>query len=211
MTNTHDAVDTPEDRGDVDGALTKFERDAQIVRYREMAHPVADIAEQFGLTPARVYQICRTAFTDDEEIDVKHKRWLENRRLDRLQAGLSANAESGNTFAVGAVLQVMSRRAKLNGLDMPIKIEVEGKANSSNVREALNNKLMALKAKLPSRAGDDAKLIEGSVEPSAPYPYIVGHEREADVVEETVEVPEPDPFEEVLTEDIYGEQGQFRS
>lgn len=51
---------------------------------------------------------------------------LEIARLDRMLAGLSAGAESGDLESVDRALKIQVRRAALMGLDCPKKTEVTG-------------------------------------------------------------------------------------
>lgn len=53
-------------------------------------------------------------------------RQLELERLDMLIKGLEPMARVGNPGAVTAYLRVMERRAKLLGLDAPVRQEVTG-------------------------------------------------------------------------------------
>lgn len=53
-------------------------------------------------------------------------RQLELERLDMLIKGLEPMARVGNPRAVTAYLRVMERRAKLLGLDAPVRQEVTG-------------------------------------------------------------------------------------
>ena len=91
------------------------------------------------------------------------------------------------------------------GLDAPARLEVnDTRAESEAARDTLKEKLMALK-----QPGDDAKLIEGTVEPAS-SPYTVGKEPEPVAEQHFESLPAPDPFEDVLTDDVYGEQALFR-
>ena len=59
----------------------------------------------------------------DETAEMLRKQ--EGERLDLLQRGVWADALAGDTKATTAVLRIMERRAKLFGLDAPIKVAVD--------------------------------------------------------------------------------------
>ena len=62
--------------------------------------------------------------------DASEMRLVENDRLDRLQLGHWEKALRGDEKAAGVVLKIMDRRAKLNGLDVPTKVEHSGPAGN---------------------------------------------------------------------------------
>ncbi|MDX3165849.1 hypothetical protein PV516_18865 [Streptomyces scabiei] len=53
-------------------------------------------------------------------------RELEVQRLDRMQAAAWAKAAKGDLKAIETVLKVIDRRARLLGLDRPIRTEITG-------------------------------------------------------------------------------------
>jgi hypothetical protein len=62
----------------------------------------------------------------EEKQAVDDLREVEGQRLDRLQAAVWAKAVKGDIKAVETVLKVISQRARLFGLDAPVKAEVSG-------------------------------------------------------------------------------------
>lgn len=50
---------------------------------------------------------------------------LEMQRLDLLQSAVWSKAVAGDTFAVASVLRIMERRARLAGIDAPVKASIE--------------------------------------------------------------------------------------
>lgn len=61
--------------------------------------------------------------------NVEEVRQLENARLDAMQLGLWKNATRGDHLASAAVIRIMERRARLNGLDRPVQTEEVGAGN----------------------------------------------------------------------------------
>ena len=57
---------------------------------------------------------------------VSELRRIEGRRLDELQQAVWDKALAGNLNAVMAVLKIRERRARLFGLDSPVRVDLEG-------------------------------------------------------------------------------------
>ena len=85
-------------------------------------------------------------------------RQLELERLDLLTRGLEPMASVGNPGAVNAYLRVMERRAKLLGLDAPVKTDVttggEKLSNAFEVKVIDYRALVAEAAKRPISDSD---------------------------------------------------------
>ena len=60
--------------------------------------------------------------TDNATEGAEHLRTLEALRLDEIQAKIWDKAIAGDYRAVDRVLRIMERRAKLLGLDAPVKV-----------------------------------------------------------------------------------------
>lgn len=73
----------------------------------------------------------RLAHTDAEAIE--RLRALENRRLDYLMTKLEKGIEAGETGAIKTAIALSERRAKLNGLDAPRKLQHSGKVEHAVV------------------------------------------------------------------------------
>jgi len=84
------------------------------------------IARKMGVSVSVAHAYVHDAIRDIPAPEAEATRTIELERLDRLQAGLWARATKGDPKAVGAVLRVMDRRAKLLGLDAPQKTEITG-------------------------------------------------------------------------------------
>ena len=104
------------------------------------------IAEALGYSSrAAAYKAVMTGLEHTFTEPAKELRTLEAHRLDRLQMGLWQRAIGGDAEAIGAVLRIMARRAKLLGLDAPesvrlvVQDEVENLArqNGMTVDEVL--------------------------------------------------------------------------
>lgn len=87
------------------------------------------IANNFKINKLKAYQVVakelekikeKTQETAEEILQ------LELMRLDRMLFGVWKDARSGNVKAIGAVLKLMERRAKLLGLDKPTNLTIDG-------------------------------------------------------------------------------------
>ena len=114
--------------------MTKFERteeqahlDTAALRLRSLGFSYQAIADQMGVTKATAYNRCQRALAAIPAEAVDEFRRLEGQRLDLLLEKAMEKAlseEKGALFAIDRVLAIMDRRAKLMGLDAPIKTEV---------------------------------------------------------------------------------------
>src|SRR5829696_4630995 len=99
----------------------------------------AQIAERMGIQPDTVRQLINRTLASAENRAVEEMRELENARLDRAQAAIWSQVLAGDVRAVIAFLRISARRARLNGLDSPTKIDL-----SSDVRSEMERALADL-------------------------------------------------------------------
>lgn len=88
------------------------------------------IASQLGVSHVQIHRDLVAALEKlgkQEALVADHLRALELERLDRMQLPMYSQAQQGNQGAVDRVLRIMERRAKLLGLDAPVKQEITGK------------------------------------------------------------------------------------
>lgn len=95
------------------------------------------IARQLGYkTPSSAYRAVMAAIKKTLQEPADEVRQIEVARLDALAASLWMDAKQGNLPVIDRLLRVMERRSKLLGLDLPVQIEVTGKAGGPvQVRE----------------------------------------------------------------------------
>ncbi len=103
-------------------------RELSVLELKRAGHTYQEIAAALGYADRsaarRTYirALQRTLAEPASEM-----RELENARLDRLQTAHWKNAvEYGDEKAADIILKIMKRRAALNGLDLPSKIEHTG-------------------------------------------------------------------------------------
>ena len=102
------------------------DKEAECVRLRRAGLTLDEIATRVGYnSSASVHYALKRLNERIVREDVDEIRNLEGERLDLLQAANWDNAMQGDVPAGALVLRVMERRAKLLGLDMPIRVQQE--------------------------------------------------------------------------------------
>lgn len=103
-----------------------LDREAECVRLRRQGLTLEEIAKIVGYAnPAVVSNALKRAYARITAEDVNEMRQLESARLDHLQHANWDAAMQGDYQAGSLVLKIIDRRAKLFGLDMPIRIQQE--------------------------------------------------------------------------------------
>lgn len=101
------------------------ERRRKAVELRRAGASYAHIAAQLGLSKSSVHKtVCRALVALQVDLDDQARllQAQEADRLDHLQLKLWPRAMGGDVLAIDRVLRLMERRAKLLGLDQPLKI-----------------------------------------------------------------------------------------
>jgi len=101
--------------------------DTAALKLRSLGYSYQAIADQMGCSKPTAYARCQRALAAIPAEAVDEFRRLEGQRLDLLLEKAMDKAlseEKGALFAIDRVLAIMDRRAKLMGLDAPIKTEV---------------------------------------------------------------------------------------
>jgi hypothetical protein len=87
------------------------------------------VAAELGVSHATVATDLHAALDSYAALQAEETaklRALETARLDELLAGVYPKALAGNVRAFEAVLSIMNRRAKMLGLDLPVKVDISG-------------------------------------------------------------------------------------
>lgn len=103
-----------------------LEREAEVLRLRRGGLTFDMIAQRLGFSHASgahtaYMNACKRIIRDD----VDEIRRIEQDRLDIAQAAIWPRVTTGDSAAINSLIRIMDRRAKLLGLDMPIKIQQE--------------------------------------------------------------------------------------
>lgn len=114
-----------------------------------------DIADALGYSdPSSAHDVIMQTLSRINFHNAKELRAIENARLDRAQQAIWAQVLDGELGAVKTFLKLAERRAKLNGLDAPQKIQV-----SDGTKEAVLEMVEDLRAltTLANQPGGDGE------------------------------------------------------
>lgn len=106
--------------------ITAREREAQALELRKGGATLEQIGQALGInrsTAKRALDRALQRLADDHREDAEQVKAVENTRLDALFMAHWPKALAGHGEATDRILRIMERRAKLNGLDGPIKVQ----------------------------------------------------------------------------------------
>ena len=101
------------------------EKETTIIELRHEGYVWREIATMVDMSIAGVVKAYKRALTRHPVAAVEEHRELELDRLDNLQRTYWQPAVAGNLRAADFVLRVIDKRAKLLGLDAPLKVQAE--------------------------------------------------------------------------------------
>lgn len=129
-------------------AIERRERDAQCVNLRRAGLGWDAIAKQLGYTSAaRAYEQFMSFMKEYPREDAVAARELEADRYDQLQRAIWAKCLKGDTWAIDRALKLMDQRARLLGLNMPVRAQIEVITEST-----VDTAIAALTAQLEAQA-----------------------------------------------------------
>ncbi len=165
MTGPSESVTKPPttrvaNRGNQDRMVLARQRDLKAIELRLAGYTFQQMAEQMGFKDhSQAYRCWARAMASQVAENVDELRQLEDARLDALWAPMFTKAKAGNHLAVDRCLMIMARRARLWGLDAPVKrfVEVTGLNQLVRAVENLEQENEAMEARIADRmAGIDA-------------------------------------------------------
>jgi hypothetical protein len=125
------------------------ELEAECLRLRRDGLTHREIAARLGVAPATAYRRIRHGLDQINERNLEDAgtlRSLEMLRLDELQNAIWQRATDGEVRALDRILAIMTRRAKLLGLDAPqrqlTKVRIDPQ-KSRFLRELLVKRVLA--------------------------------------------------------------------
>jgi hypothetical protein len=122
-----------------------IEREAKVLQLRRGGLTFDLIAKELGFAnPSGAHKAYANACKRIIRSDVEELRGTELDRLDIAQGALWNKVMRGEVPAVMAVLKIMERRARLLGLDMPAKAQVEITHYDGNTIDSEVERLVAL-------------------------------------------------------------------
>lgn len=117
---------TPNNSRTTEAAIARHERDVQCVQLRRAGLGWDAIAGQLGYSSAaRAYERFQVFMKEYPREDAEAARELEADRYDQLQRAIWAKCLKGDTWAIDRALKLMDQRARLLGLNMPVRQTIE--------------------------------------------------------------------------------------
>jgi len=118
---TEVAAPTPEEK-----AAELEAKEAKVLELRRAGFTFQRIAEEVGYaTPSGAQRALERIMTRNIPQAPEEFRWQELDRLDRMQVALWPRAMKGDDRAIGTIIRLMERRARLVGIDAPQRIQAE--------------------------------------------------------------------------------------
>lgn len=108
----------------------KIENQAKALELRRMGYGYVQIAHQLGVSKSQAHRYVAAGLSEAAAKVAASADELRTEDIDRLDALLGAlwiKAKRGEVAAVDRVLKILERRAKLLGIEAPVRIEATGK------------------------------------------------------------------------------------
>lgn len=159
MPNHNAAVPSPE----------LVDKEIKVLELRRVGLTWQRIAEEVGYADhTGAYAAYKRAIKRTMQQPANELREQELDRIDRLQVAVWPAAMKGDTRAVLTIVRLMERRAKLTGLDMPIKIEQD--VTTWTGGESIDRAVRDLAALLTSNdaTGTGESAMAGNISESEP-------------------------------------------
>lgn len=109
----------------VENTRELVEKETTIIELRQEGYIWREIAVMVNMSIAGVAKAYKRALTRHPHATIDEHRELELDRLDTLQRTFWKSAVEGNPRSADFVLRVIDKRAKLLGLDAPLKVQAE--------------------------------------------------------------------------------------
>jgi hypothetical protein len=109
----------------VENTRDLVEKETTIIELRHEGYVWREIATMVDMSIAGVVKAYKRALMRHPVAAIEEHRELELDRLDNLQRTYWQPAVNGNLRAADFVLRVIDKRAKLLGLDAPLKVQAE--------------------------------------------------------------------------------------
>jgi hypothetical protein len=122
---TIEVIQTPELTAEEKAAELEA-KEAKVLELRRAGFTFQRIAEEVGYaTPSGAQRALERIMTRNVPQAPEEFRWQELDRLDRMQVALWPRAMKGDDRAIGTIVRLMERRARLVGIDAPQRIQAE--------------------------------------------------------------------------------------
>jgi hypothetical protein len=122
---TIEVIQTPEQTA-LEKAAELEAKELKVLELRRAGFTFQRIAEEVGYaTPSGAQRALERIMTRNVPQAPEEFRWQELDRLDRMQVALWPRAMKGDDRAIGTIVRLMERRARLVGIDAPQRIQAE--------------------------------------------------------------------------------------
>jgi len=101
----------------------------RVIAFRKAGMHYDEIAEACDITDKKAHILVTGELKRRRSLlaeSVEDVRAIELERLDKLYLVAQVRAATGNMVAINTCLNIMGRRAKLSGLDLPVQLETHG-------------------------------------------------------------------------------------
>lgn len=137
------------------GKVYRHARRAEAVTLAMAGLTYEQIGEQLDISASAAWSLVQRTIAETRNYAVDHLRSLENARLDRATTAIWNKVLDGDLKAVDAYLRIADRRAKLNGLDAPTKVQM-----AVSVRQEMEDKLSELVNVIEAEVISDEDVVE---------------------------------------------------
>jgi len=122
---TVEVIQAPEQTAE-EKAAEREAKELKVLELRRAGFTFQRIAEEVGYaTPSGAQRALERIMTRNVPQAPEEFRWQELDRLDRMQVALWPRAMKGDDRAIGTIVRLMERRARLVGIDAPQRIQAE--------------------------------------------------------------------------------------
>ena len=137
------------------GKAYRHARRAEAVTLAMAGLTYEKIGEELGISTSAAWHLVNRTIAETRNYAVDHLRLLENARLDRALTAIWNKVLEGDPAAVSSFLRISERRAKLNGLDAPTKVQM-----SVSVRQEMEERLAELQQVIDAEVVDEEDIVE---------------------------------------------------
>lgn len=130
-------------------------RRAQAVTLAMAGLPYDKIGEELGVSPQQAWRLVSRTISETRNYAVDEMRQVENARLDRATTAIWNKVLDGDLKAIDAYLRIADRRARLNGLDAPTKVQL-----SVSIKAEMEEKLAELQTIIDAEVIEDEDIVE---------------------------------------------------
>lgn len=136
------------------GKVYRHARRAQAVTLAMAGLSYEAIGEELGISTSAAWNLVQRTISETRNYAVDHLRLLENARLDRALTAIWNKVLEGDDKALNSFLRISERRARLNGLDAPTKVQM-----SVSVRQEMEERLAELQQVIDAEVVEEEDIV----------------------------------------------------